>query len=401
MEDTKPKQMDLETFAALEQRPGAILVAPTNRCDNDCRPCCRTKKTGDLRREGIELIVQQLRDPRIHQIFDTGNEARPVGITISGGGDPLMYPHLEQLTRSLVSYNHETVLLTSGLHLTAERLRGLRNTGLRQITLSLDVFRNLEYIASAIRNYLDVFPEGEGSLRLKVTRTEPANETLQRAYSLFPFGGRMQLGLQIDLFSTFARLIEAEEGAGKIDRPTKEGLVKRFHREVYGPGPFDMGDMQELECVGNATSLDKSLFRWNPLYHKVEGETFYTMQQQCGLYIISIEANGDIKPCCTTSSESEPLKLGNIFTTSIADALLGIQQNPIVRALFFERGIYTLIDAIKRGYVQSNFGPGEREKRAFVDRLLDGLYTGKCHCCSTILAAPEKYQLPEFLRANL
>jgi hypothetical protein len=100
-------------------------------------------------------------------------------------------------------------------------------------------------------------------------------------------------------------------------------------------------------------------------------------------------------------NESPALTIGNV-ERGIANAIINVNVNPITKALFFERGVFELAEALRMFYVGSDFGPSDRRvKQAFVDRILTSKYTGKCHVCADILRAPKEYQVPEFLQANL
>ena len=351
----KSQEELLQEFASMDKKL-VLVIKPTNECYNGCGHCFREKKEGNLSREGVDQIVEQLQDNRIPLIFSSGDSQRSVdGVEISGGGDPLTYPHLAYLVERLSIY--EPGILTSGRHLTTKKLQELKQVGFSgKLGLSVDIFRPPGYVAEAIRNCLEVFHNPQ--ISLTVTQAQPRDDNdqvVKRAYTLKERNGTFRIGLHWDVFDKFVEIIEQERRDWQISEQRVKELLGKFPA-VDAPSYGCLDQMLDLQFIGNAQHLDTRYFKWHDLYERIDpGSAFECKREtfdRCSLKgQIVIEPNGDIKPCSMPGSDTDALTIGNIYRATISDAVLNIPKNPIVHALFFKGGIYTLIECLRDCYV--------------------------------------------------
>jgi len=73
----------------------------------------------------------------LHKTLDEFDEMQGLRLLISGG-EPLMYPHLDELARAIAGRGFRSVLLTNGMALDRERLVSL---GVHEVQVSLDGLR--------------------------------------------------------------------------------------------------------------------------------------------------------------------------------------------------------------------------------------------------------------------
>jgi hypothetical protein len=402
------KSIAEEGIKKKENKPRALVIRPTNECDAECGHCFRSETEGSLSTQSVDSVVEQLDDKATLSMFDIKVGQSSPRIEITGGGDPFCYDDLDYLVHVLAEY--EPGILTSGEKITAERLTELREAGFGgKLGLSVDIFHPVEWAALAIREYLKVFENPRyNDIGLHLTKTAFFDEKTREAYKLHEKGGLWLTGLHWMIFGWYKIIIQHELSKSQVTDVQAAKLIDRFST-VAGPSYGDMSQILPIQFIGAARQLPKKLFSWYNLYPKgtdLDPSSFITgdvtlLNGNCPFDYLTIEPNADIKPCCMPGNESPALTIGNV-ERGIANAIINVNVNPITKALFFERGVFELAEALRMFYVGSDFGPSDRRvKQAFVDRILTSKYTGKCHVCADILRAPKEYQVPEFLQANL
>jgi pyruvate-formate lyase-activating enzyme len=105
--------------------PGCWIEV-TDRCNLTCKGCYRHKVSGDRPLEAVKKDIAAC-----HEM--TNADAMMIA-----GGEPLLYPHLEDVVRFIRSRNMKPVILTNGEGLTWERASELKNAGLAKIHFHVD-----------------------------------------------------------------------------------------------------------------------------------------------------------------------------------------------------------------------------------------------------------------------
>jgi MoaA/NifB/PqqE/SkfB family radical SAM enzyme len=106
--------------------PVLAQIVPTRRCNLDCGYCNEYDKTSEPVAIG-EMLA------RIDKLGELGTTI----ITLSGG-EPTLHPELEAIVRRIRERGAIATLITNGLLLTPERIRGLNRAGLDYLQISID-----------------------------------------------------------------------------------------------------------------------------------------------------------------------------------------------------------------------------------------------------------------------
>lgn len=108
--------------------PSLLIAELTHRCPLQCAYCSNPlelyRKDQELPTENWLRVINEAAELGIHHLSFTG-------------GEPLLYPGLDQLIRLASARGLYTNLITSGIGLTENRLKELANLGLDHIQLSL------------------------------------------------------------------------------------------------------------------------------------------------------------------------------------------------------------------------------------------------------------------------
>jgi MoaA/NifB/PqqE/SkfB family radical SAM enzyme len=119
----------LETLARGEiTAPIYVRIKPTNRCNHHCSYCSynpdnncpvseRVNMKDELSREKILEILSDFKDMKESDSRGIGVKA----ITYSGGGEPLIYPHIVEAMRKTLEYGIDMSVITNGQKLKGER----------------------------------------------------------------------------------------------------------------------------------------------------------------------------------------------------------------------------------------------------------------------------------------
>ncbi|MBF0409943.1 MAG: radical SAM protein [Candidatus Riflebacteria bacterium] len=92
--------------------PVYVRVKPTNKCNHHCFYCSYNDK--DLRlREGVRF-EDEIPWPILQKTIDDFHSIGVKAITFSGGGEPLVYPHIEQAAQMILEKNIDLSLITNG-----------------------------------------------------------------------------------------------------------------------------------------------------------------------------------------------------------------------------------------------------------------------------------------------
>lgn len=105
--------------------PGGWIEV-TDRCDLSCRGCYRHTLTGDAPLQKLKHDVLALR------------EAVNCSSIAIAGGEPLLYPHLQELIEFIAKNGLHSILLTNGEKLSRQMARDLKNAGLSKVQIHID-----------------------------------------------------------------------------------------------------------------------------------------------------------------------------------------------------------------------------------------------------------------------
>lgn len=101
--------------------PIYIRIKPTNRCNHRCEFCSYDPATGDLNvRDELNRADEIPRE----KMFETLSDLRDIGVkavTYSGGGEPLIYPHIGETMRKTLDYGINLSIITNGQKLNEGR----------------------------------------------------------------------------------------------------------------------------------------------------------------------------------------------------------------------------------------------------------------------------------------
>jgi MoaA/NifB/PqqE/SkfB family radical SAM enzyme len=108
--------------------PAVLYIETTNRCDSLCQTCIRTFQTleppKDLTLSELTRIAEQF--PRLQQVF------------LHGIGEPLLNPDLFRMITSLKGRGVRVVFNSDAIGLTDKKQRGLVESGLDELRVSMD-----------------------------------------------------------------------------------------------------------------------------------------------------------------------------------------------------------------------------------------------------------------------
>ena len=118
-------------------RPYKLYIEPTNQCNLQCRTCMRnawTESLGQMRPDTFSRIVAGLRawSPRPSVFF-------------GGLGEPLSHPDIVPMVAEIKALGATVELITNGTLLDEEMSRGLIESGLDRLWVSLDGARPESY----------------------------------------------------------------------------------------------------------------------------------------------------------------------------------------------------------------------------------------------------------------
>jgi MoaA/NifB/PqqE/SkfB family radical SAM enzyme len=98
--------------------PIHVRIKPTNACNHNCWYCAYRAEHMQL---GQDMVMRDLipRD-KMMEIVEDFSEMGVQAVTFSGGGEPLVYPHLIETVKKLIESNISFATLTNGARLSGE-----------------------------------------------------------------------------------------------------------------------------------------------------------------------------------------------------------------------------------------------------------------------------------------
>lgn len=119
-----------EKLKALSQgeiiAPLYVRVKPTNKCNHGCFYCSYAPGSTAPVSETINLI-DEIPKEKMLEILSDFRDMGVKAITYSGGGEPLIYPHIEEVMRKTLEYGIDLSIITNGQSLKGEKAEILAN----------------------------------------------------------------------------------------------------------------------------------------------------------------------------------------------------------------------------------------------------------------------------------
>jgi pyruvate-formate lyase-activating enzyme len=123
--------------------PYHIQFSPTNRCNAKCAWCsCRNVD------RKLEMSIDEIREMIFH-FAGLGAAA----ITLTGGGEPTLHPHFDQILETCVKRNLRVGLVTNGLTWTAAARLGKREADATALTRKCVTWVRLSIVDTESGNY--------------------------------------------------------------------------------------------------------------------------------------------------------------------------------------------------------------------------------------------------------
>jgi radical SAM protein with 4Fe4S-binding SPASM domain len=295
--------------AIVPELPTILYLETTNRCDSLCQTCIRTFQTleppKDLTLDELTRIVDQL--PRLQRVL------------LHGIGEPLLNPQLFEMIAYLKTQGITVVFNSDAIGLTDKKRRGLVQSGLDELRISMDAATPETF--RAIRG-VPMFHRVVENTSALVTHQRELGTATPRVSLWFTI-----MKENVRELPDFIRL------AGKIG--AAEVNVQRLI--YYGQGMA----VQEQSLYGALTALETQvlaeaaeLCRELGISLKASGDTtpeasltpeererpWAGCQRPWNLSYVT--ANGNVLPCCIspwTAKDYAGLILGNAFTQSFAE----------------------------------------------------------------------------------
>ena len=102
--------------------PVYVRVKPTNKCNHQCSFCSYDPLEGDISvRDEMHDRADEIPKEKMMEILSDFRGMGVKAITYSGGGEPLVYPHIAEAMRKTLEYGINLSIITNGQKLNGER----------------------------------------------------------------------------------------------------------------------------------------------------------------------------------------------------------------------------------------------------------------------------------------
>lgn len=115
--------------------PISVRLKPTNKCNHKCFFCSYAPEFEYVLSEKLKRN-DEIPKEKIIEILDNFKEMGVKTVTYSGGGEPLIYPHIVDALKKTIENGIELSIITNGQWLDGERAELL--TGARWVRISID-----------------------------------------------------------------------------------------------------------------------------------------------------------------------------------------------------------------------------------------------------------------------
>lgn len=107
--------------------PIYVRIKPTNKCNHRCFYCSYVPGNDCPVSEEINFLDEIPRE-KMMEILNDFNEIGVKAITFSGGGEPLIYPHIVEVMKRAKDLGIEISIITNGQELKGDKAEALKNS---------------------------------------------------------------------------------------------------------------------------------------------------------------------------------------------------------------------------------------------------------------------------------
>ncbi len=303
----------------MRQLPIHIQLEPTTHCNLHCKACTRLTYLDHF---------QHLRLERFTSIVE---HIHPSKISLSGGGEPFMHPHIFEMVEVAKHDGCSMNTTTNCTLLTPEVCTQIVNSGLDLLKISIDGASRETYQQSRREDRFQQVLDGIHAL----------NEAKRQQNSSTPFL-RFNYVMIKDNYQELAETIRlaAESGVDAVYFQPLDliGIEDRFE-ELVGHLQYDdlareitrgIQMAQQYSVNTNLRKLQRNL----PLYWKkytLETRRYDTRKCILPWFSTYITVDGNVHPCCSCSEPDS--MMGNLFETPFEHIWNGAKYQHFRRAI--------------------------------------------------------------------
>ncbi len=272
--------------------PDQVTISITEECPNNCIHCALpdTKNRAKLTPEAVKSTIDQ--------VLEMGTT-----VVIFDGGEPLMYPGLEDLINYVDPEKAVNGMFTSGIGLTEERARSLKEAGLYSLTVSFD---------SASEDQHDYVRGRKGVFNSAVEAVKN--------------------GIKADLLVNMY-VVLSNDNVNELEQiytlASELGVHELSLYEIVPTGRW-MNNTSEIVNPKNMRKFDNFV----SIVREKEGPRVFAIPQimkatgcMAGRKWLHITPEGNILPCACI-----PIPYGNVYRDKIKDIWKKIRKDPVYNA---------------------------------------------------------------------
>ena len=113
------------------EAPVYVRFKPTNICNHHCYYCAYDSNSPS----GVDRTLQLSRE-KVMETIDNFKEMGVRAVTFSGGGEPLIFPHIAEAMKKILDYSIDLSIITNGQSLNGEKAKLLAKA--KWVRISLD-----------------------------------------------------------------------------------------------------------------------------------------------------------------------------------------------------------------------------------------------------------------------
>lgn len=134
--------------------PIYVRVKPTNKCNHNCSFCSYDPKKGDLRvRDEMKNRTDEISREKMLEIISDFKDIGVKAVTYSGGGEPLVYPHINEIMKKTLENGINLSIISNGQRLNKESAEILSNANWVRISSNTDNARLFQKVRGISEKY--------------------------------------------------------------------------------------------------------------------------------------------------------------------------------------------------------------------------------------------------------
>ena len=288
---------------SLPLKPRQVQIEITNRCNMDCPMCPREVLDIELEHmdwEKFVTVVDKLRDRE--------------NITLTGWGEPFLHPRIFDMITFCKERGHRVMITSNGLFPKEGILEKVLDSGIDELTFSIDGIENNDVIAGHTSNkvYDDIEKVSQlrknkkPAIRLQATLHDGCEQDL---YNVIRYGAR--IGCEA-------------VNVGRIDR--------KYAPDLKRPGPIEEERIfHEADRIANECGIRLDWLQYSVgtgivrfFYRLLRGKL-----HQSGKYCLKtfdyayVSREGNVTPCCLLPD----VKMGNLLEEDLQTVWQGKKFN--------------------------------------------------------------------------